>query len=62
MEAMFRQAGIYNPFGQRYEPEDKKQAAKDLATQTGSCLCALVGHTAILYRPHPEEPEIKLPR
>lgn len=25
MEAMFRQAGIYNPFGQRYEPEDKKQ-------------------------------------
>ena len=25
MEALFRQAGIYNPFGQRYEPEDKKQ-------------------------------------
>ena len=45
-----------------HEPENKKQAAKDLAVQTGSCLCALVGHTAILYRPHPEEPEIKLPR
>ena len=25
MEALFRQMGIYNPFGQRYEPEDSKQ-------------------------------------
>ena len=44
------------------EPEDKKGAAKALATSTESCLCGLVGHTVILYRPHPEEPEIKLPR
>jgi RNA-binding protein len=44
------------------EPEDKKGAAQALATSTESCLCGLVGHTVILYRPHPEEPEIKLPR
>lgn len=44
-----------------HEPESKKAAAQSLAAQTSSCLCALVGHTVILYRPHPEEPEIKLP-
>ncbi|MBT6180017.1 MAG: ribosome assembly RNA-binding protein YhbY [Deltaproteobacteria bacterium] len=45
-----------------HEPDNKKQAAQDLAAQTGSCMCALIGHTVVLYRPHPEEPEIKLPR
>lgn len=25
MEGLFRQLGIYNPFGQRYEPEDRQQ-------------------------------------
>ena len=44
------------------EPEDKKGSANALATATESCLCGLVGHTMILYRPHPEEPEIRLPR
>ncbi len=45
-----------------HEPDNKKSATQALATQTGSCLCALIGHTVVLYRPHPEEPEIKLPR
>ncbi len=44
------------------EPEDKKAMAKELATLSKSHLCGLVGHTAILYRAHPEKPQIQLPR
>jgi RNA-binding protein len=43
------------------EPEDKKAMAAELALRTGSELCGLVGHTALLYRPHPDEPRIVLP-
>lgn len=41
-------------------PEDKKGDAERLAEGTGSALCGLVGHTVILYRPHPEKPTIVL--
>jgi RNA-binding protein len=44
-----------------HDPEDKKGMAAELAERAGACLCGLVGHTAILYRPHPEEPTIALP-
>ena len=44
------------------EPEDKKGMAAALAEGTGAELVGLIGHTAILYRPHPEEPRIELPR
>jgi len=40
------------------EPEDKRSAARDLATGTDAVLCGLVGHTVILYRPDPERPRI----
>ena len=43
------------------EPENKKAMAEALAASSGAVLCGLVGHTAILYRPHPEEPTIVLP-
>ena len=43
------------------QPEDKKGAARDLAEGAGAALCGVVGHTVVLYRPHPESPEIKLP-
>jgi RNA-binding protein len=43
------------------EPEDKKGQARALARATGAALCGLVGHTVILYRPHPESPRIRLP-
>jgi len=42
-------------------PLDKKAMASELATRAGAELCGLVGHNAILYRPHPEEPQIALP-
>jgi RNA-binding protein len=42
-------------------PDDKKGAAAALAKGSRSALCGLVGHTVILYRPHPEHPEIELP-
>jgi len=43
------------------EPQDKKAAARELAEASQSALCGVVGHTVILYRPHPEEPQIELP-
>jgi RNA-binding protein len=43
------------------EPEDKRALAQALADATGAQLAGLVGHTAILYRAHPEAPKIALP-
>jgi RNA-binding protein len=43
------------------DPDDKKAMAAALAERTASELCGLVGHTVILYRPHPETPRIRLP-
>ena len=42
-------------------PENKQKAAQDLAGGVGAALCGLVGHTVILYRPHPETPRIAVP-
>jgi RNA-binding protein len=44
-------------------PADKRRTAEELAASAGAALCGLIGHTAILYRPHPvpEERLIKLP-
>ena len=43
------------------QPEDKQATARELAARTHSALCGVVGHTVILYRPHPETPRIQLP-
>jgi len=43
------------------QPEDKKAMAAELAKQTGSQLCGVVGHMAILYKAHPKQPRISLP-
>lgn len=43
------------------EPEDKKATALALADRTQAILCGLVGHTAILFKPHPEKPIIVVP-
>ena len=43
-----------------HEPEDKHGDAARLAEGTDAVLCGLVGHTVILYRPHPENPRITL--
>jgi len=42
------------------EPDDKKALARELAETSGAELCGLVGHTVILYRPHPENPRADL--
>ena len=41
-----------------HRPEDKRGDATTLASATGAALCGLVGHTVVLYRPHPEHPTI----
>jgi RNA-binding protein len=43
------------------EPEDKKGMAAELADRSNSHLCGIVGHMAILYCPHPDEPQIVVP-
>lgn len=43
-----------------HEPEDKKASARALADAAGATLCGLIGHTVILYRPHPETPKIRV--
>jgi RNA-binding protein len=43
------------------DPQDKHGLAQALADATGAALAGLVGHTAILYRAHPEAPKIALP-
>jgi len=42
------------------EPDDKKTDSATIAERAGAALCGLVGHTAILYRPNPDEPKIAL--
>jgi RNA-binding protein len=39
-------------------PEDRHLAAAALAEAAGACLCGLIGHVVILYRPHPEKPRM----
>jgi RNA-binding protein len=45
-----------------FAPENKKAAAQAIADKSGAALCGLVGHTVILYRPHPESPRIQIPK
>ena len=40
---------------------DRKEGAQELATATESHLVQVLGSTVLLYRPDPDEPEIKLP-
>lgn len=43
-----------------HRPEDKRGTAAALAERAGGALCGLIGHTVILYRPHPTRPRIRL--
>lgn len=36
-------------------PEEKRRWAETIARATGAELCGLIGHTAILYRPRPDQ-------
>lgn len=42
-------------------PLDKKTCAQQLSEASLAEVVQLIGKTIILYRPHPEEPVIKLP-
>ncbi len=43
-----------------HDPDDKKGLARHIAESAHAHLCGLVGHTVILYRPHPENPRADL--
>ncbi len=43
-------------------PVDVREGAADLASRVeGVAVVQTIGRTAVLYRPHPEKPEIELP-
>lgn len=42
-----------------HEPEDKRALAETLAAGSHAALCGLIGHTVVLYRPHPKKPKLK---
>ena len=44
-----------------HKPTDKKALAAELAAASDAVLAGLIGHTAVLYRPHPEKPRIRVP-
>lgn len=41
---------------------DRKDAAAALAHETGADVAQVLGNTVLLYREHPDEPTIRLPR
>jgi RNA-binding protein len=41
---------------------DRHDAATELATQTDSEVAQVLGYTVLLYRAHPDDPQIKLPK
>lgn len=44
-------------------PESAKESGEALVARiVGAHLVQVIGRTLVLYRPHPEKPEIKLPR
>ena len=43
-------------------PDDRKEVARAVAEATGAGLAGVIGRIVILYRPHPDEPRITLPR
>ena len=40
---------------------DMKRAITDLQAHTGAAWVQTIGHTVVLYRAHPSEPQIQLP-
>ena len=42
-------------------PADRKEVAAALAAATGAEVVQTLGHTVLLYRPHPDEPSIRVP-
>lgn len=42
--------------------DDRQEVAEKLATSTEAELCQVVGNIALVYKPHPKKPKIKLPK
>ena len=44
-------------------PQDARASADEIVARMGNvAVCQTIGRTVVLYRPFPEEPEIRLPR
>ena len=63
-DAFARHELIKIKFLEYKEKKQKTEIARNLEDRTGSHLAGMIGHMAILYRPHPdpEKRKIKLPQ
>jgi RNA-binding protein len=43
-------------------PLSRNECAAVLARESGAGVAQILGHTILLYRPHPQHPELELPR
>ena len=43
-------------------PVAKGECAEAISQATGALLAQSIGHTLLIYRPHPEQPVLQLPR
>jgi RNA-binding protein len=43
-------------------PLGRNECAAVLARESGAGVAQILGHTILLYRPHPQHPELELPR
>lgn len=46
---------------QKGSPLEAAQCAEQICTATGAGLAQKIGHTLLLYKPHPESPVLRLP-
>lgn len=62
VEDAFRTREILKVKAQESAPLNVREAGEALASRIeGAHLVQTIGRTAVLYRPHPEKPEIRLP-
>lgn len=62
VEEAFRTRELLKVKVQEAAPVDVREVGEALARQIpGAHLVQIIGRTAVLYRPHPEKPEIRLP-
>lgn len=62
VEEAFRTRELLKVKVQEAAPVDVREAGEALARRVpGAHLIQTIGRTAVLYRPHPEKPEIRLP-
>lgn len=63
IEAAFNTRELLKIKVQASAPDDAREGGRELAERVaGAHLVQVIGRTIVLYRPHPQDPQIKLPK